>query len=585
MDYIKPPIYLKQSSVFPHYSKAYQESVTTPMSFWDSIARTFLWEKTWSSVFDDERPEQGWFLDGKLNITINALDRHVVGARRNKVALFWSTENGREVTVTYDRLQKRVCQVANALKNLGVNKGDTVLIYMPNTVETIYAMLACARIGAIHVMLHTGLGSKYIRDYVQNVRPRCIFLADIMFSNGKSINLKQVLDKALCEVKYDCPKIVLRRQNPKSELRSKMEFDFHEFMNVEPKWINPEIMHSNDPLFMIFTSKPNAPMDGFVHTHGGYMVGAGYYTKIINDLKESDICWCTSDLSVIEGHTNSVYGTLLNGATVYFREGSLAFPNPDAVWRAVDKHGINILATSPEFLYELKALDTDAASRFDYSTLRLVSVLSDYINHDLYQWIKENLAGNNGAVIDTWFNAELGAPLIGTVLSLDKKPERTGKPYPGVQVQILNQHNQELSHNQQGYLSLSYPIPSMNQTICGIKKSHQQIPKGAIDIIAVKDQDGYITVKDRFKNSLFFGGHWISLDDIEDYLMHIPVLKEVKVWLCNYTEVHNKNICITAKIKRQLVDQNDLKLRLKECLRQEFGNCFSLVITDIRTSS
>jgi len=583
MNFVKTPIYLKQASVFPHYQETYQESIEQPQEFWSQIAESFLWEKKWAQVFDEAHPERGWFVDGKLNITINALDRHVVGAKRNKVALFWTAENGREVAITYDRLQKRVCQVANALKNIGVQKGDAVLIYMPNTVETVYAMLACARIGAIHVMLHVGLGNRYIRDYIQTIKPKCVFVSDVMYHKGVSFNLKQIMDKALSEVYYEGYRIVLRRENSKMELRIQKELDFHDFMNHESKWINPEIVQASDPLFMLFTSQPNATMDGFAHTHGGYMVGAGYYTKIINDLQESDISWSTSDISSIEGHTNGIYGPLLNGSTIYFREGSLAYPSPDAAWRAIDKHGINILSTTPDVLYELKSLDTKAPEEFDHSTLRLVSVLSDMVHTDLYLWIKENLAGINGAVIDTWFNAELGAPLIGTVLALDKKLQSTGKPYPGVHVQIVDEHGQELTPNQQGYLSLKYPIPSMNQTMCGFKKRHHKIPQDAIDVKASIDLDGYITVKDWHKDALLVGDHWVSVEEIEAFLMHIPIVKQVKVWLCNYVENENNSISISATIKNPLGDHSNLIDQLKSTICQEFGCCVAENIAEIRT--
>jgi acetyl-CoA synthetase len=585
MEYIKSPVYLKKSSVIPQYKDSYNASIENPLAFWEDIAKTFLWEKKWQEVFDNNQPTNGWFNGGRLNITINALDRHVVGSRRNKVALFWSTESGEEVTVTYDNLQKRVCQVANGLKSLGVKKGDQVLIYMPNTVETIYAMLACARIGATHILLNAGLGRKFVSEYLKVIQPKCIFLSDILYSGGKKINLKQIMDAALSEVKYSGYRIVHRRQEPHVELRQKTEVDFYDMMNSQPKWINPEIMYSSDPLFMIFTSKPNTPMDGFVHSHAGYMVGAGYYTKIINDFQESDISWCTSDLSTIEGHTNLVYGPMLNGGTIYFREGSLVYPSPDMAWRAIDKHGINILSTTPDILYELKALGCSAAEEFDHSTLRLVSVLSAEVQSDLMLWIKEHLAGQNGAVIDTWFNAELGAPLIGTVLSIDKKLGRTGKPYPGVAIQILDSNNKVLGDNEEGYLSLKHPIPSMNQTMCGVKLHHQKLPQGALDVMATKDHEGYITIKDWYKDSLFIGGHWISTEDIESYLMHIPILKEVKVWLCNYSKNQNKSIAITATIKQPMGGPENLKNRLTHCLTQEFGEFTSMHVSDIRSSS
>ncbi|ACF12932.1 AMP-dependent synthetase and ligase [Chloroherpeton thalassium ATCC 35110] len=532
---IKPPAYLRDAAHIQNYESTYARSIENPDAFWDEIASGFIWENKWTKVCEVQPPYHRWFVGGTTNITLNMLDRHIVGHRRNKVALLWASENGREVVVTYDRLLRRVCQLANALTMSGVRKGDTVLIYMPNTVEFVYAMLACARIGAIHASVHTGLGVQALRERIESVRPKVVFCADATLSGGKVIALKPMLDDALQG--NDCVEkiVVLRRQEPKIELYSGLEVDFYDFLIGMPQWINPEIVESSHPLFVYFTTDAAGAPKGIVQAQGGYMVGSAYYTRIFFDLQDSDILWNTSDLSWITGHTNGIYGPLLNGATLYFREGALTTPNTEATWAAIERHGINILSTMPTTLRILKSFGAAFSEKYDLSTLRLVASTGEPLPAELYSWASEFVAGRNGFVANSWWEAELGAPMLGTLMANEAKLNFVGKPFPGVALEVVQTDGSSAAPNQPGKLAILRPVPTMLSETWQNQEQYSaywsQIPgRFATGDDALKDEDGFFAILGRHDDALIIGGFRIGVHEIEQTLAKHPAVKEAAIF-------------------------------------------------------
>ncbi|NTW49386.1 MAG: AMP-binding protein [Chlorobiales bacterium] len=577
---VSPPIYLRDAAHIKDYDRTYQRSVSDPESFWGEVASKFIWEERWDKVLQFAPPKHRWFAGGKTNITINALDRHIVGQRRNKVALLWTSERGQEVVVTYDRLLRRVCQVANALASAGVQKGDRVVICLPNSVEAIYSMLACARLGAIHVVLSTAMGRQLLRSRIEDARPKVVFYADVTYFEGKVIPLKGVVQDALRGCDSVEKIVVVRRQEPKVELFSSREVDFQDFISGQPQWINPCIVDADHPLFILYTSGTTGKPKGLVHVHGGYMVGAAYLTRVFYDIQDSDIFWNATDISWVVGHTNIVYGPLLNGATVFFREGSLILPDPNAAWKIIERHGINVLSITPGRLKTLMGYRSgpgmDARlDAYDLSTLRLVSLTGEPVSPEVYSWAKEFVAGKNGFVVDSWWQTELASPVIGSLLSYDSRLQRVGKPLPGVLADVVDDSGKSLPPNTPGKLILRRPIPCMVNTVWGsderYKKYWDEVP-GAFSCgdNAFRDEDGYYAVLGRTDDAITVGGYRITVAEVEAIMKAHPYVEEVAA-ITIADAIMGKRVRMCVVLKQGFAPSGHLSSLLYDHIQYELG--------------
>jgi acetyl-CoA synthetase len=473
-----PPEALKRDAHIQDYESVYLHSITFPDRFWGNIASELQWEKTWDKVLDFQPPHHEWFTGGKTNITINALDRHARGEHRNKVALIWTNENDEEEVITYDRLLRRVCQLANGLKSLGVKKGDRVVIYMPLTPEAICAMLACARVGAIHAVIDIKLGLRDLRERIEDCQPTVVICAD-----------------------YIKKLIVDRRQDPKIELDPEREVEFIEFIDTQKQWCEAEIMEAEDPLFILYTSGSyDDRPKGIVHVHGGYMVGVYYLARAFYDIKASDIFWCMSDLSRIVGHSFVVYGPLLNGATVLAREGAIDYPDPGVVWRTVERHGVNILFTTPPAIRKFMEYGDGYIQSEDVSTLRLIASAGELLEPEVHLWAHEHILKGKGFVIDNWWQKELASPVIGTLPIVDAKLGKVGRPLPGVVADVVSlDEGTTVSPNSAGLLILRRPLPYMMRTIWNDDASYraywEKYPNCfTCGDLAFYDEEGYFAV-------------------------------------------------------------------------------------------
>lgn len=572
---ITPPEFLRNGALIHDYDALYHYSVASPERFWETVASELDWNQRWEKVIDFNPPYHKWFIGGKTNITLNALDRHVNSPRRNKVALIWTTESGKEIILTYDRLLRRVSQVANALKSIGVKKGDRVIIYMPLTVEGIYAMLACARIGAIHSVVYAGMGVQALRSRIEDCQAKVVFCSDVTYRAGKMIQLKGIVDDALESCEFVEKVVVLRRQEPKLELSSEREVDFFDFIENQPQYCEAEVMDAEDPLFILYTSGTTGKPKGVVHVHGGYMVGTYYLTKAFYDVKETDIFWSTSDIGWIVGHSYIVYGPLINGATVLAREGAIDYPDPGIAWRTVQRHGVNVMFTAPTAVRMFKKYGAEHVEKYDTSSLRLLACAGEPLNPEAHQWAQENIVGKHGYVVDNWWQTEIAAPVLGTLPAFSSKLGKVGKPMPGVVAEVVSPDGAQVKPNQGGLLIIKRPLPYMMRTIWGdderYRKYWEDFP-GCYTSgdVAFYDQDGYFCVLGRADDVMNVAGHRIGTAEVESaFITHPSVAEAAVVGLPDDVKGERIKGFVVLKAGHQPTD--NLRAVLRDHVRRELG--------------
>jgi len=574
-----PPVFLRRNKL--DYDSTYKASIENPSDFWASIAEQLLWETKWSKVFEFEPPKHEWFIGAKTNITLNALDRHIVGERRNKVALIWSSESGPENYVTFDRLIRRVSQVANALKSIGVKKGDTVLIFMPNTVEAVYAMLACARIGAIHAVIHEKAGARALKTRMEDIEPKVVFCADASYSEAMHFPMKTTLNSALRTCASVEKIVVLRRQSPKLHLTSEREIDFYDFISGQPQFCNPEIVEASHPLFVLYTSSTSGKPKGVVHTHGGYMVGAYYATKTLIDIQDNDVLWNCFHIGSAPGHLFSVYGTLLSGATILMHEGAIDYPSAESFWRRIERHGVNILVSHPSLIQRLHRHGTETMKKFDNSTLRLMLTTGGALSPAQHAWAQKEVVGKIGSVVEMWLQNEIPIPAIGNTLNFPIKVGKVGKAMPGAKFEVRSLDGTESAPNQEGLLVLSQPVPYLMKTIWNNQERYNKYWRhieGCFNTgdLAKKDENGYFNIVGRIDDVMKVSGYRISNAELESTLAEHPVVKEVAVIGLPDANKGEK-VRAFVVLKNPFGVANALEAVLRDYVRHELGE---LVVPD-----
>ncbi len=572
---ITPPSFLRDGAMIRDYESLYQHSISSPEWFWGSIAAELEWTEKWHKVVEFTPPHHKWFLGGKTNITINALDRHAKGALRNKVALIWMTEEGAEHVMTYDRLLRRVCQLANALKSAGVGKGDRVIIYMPLTPEGICSMLACARIGAIHSVVYAGMGVQALRTRIEDSGAKMVICSDVTYRAGKRVSLKSIVDSAVEGLDSVQHIIVHRRQEPLLDLASSREIDFYDFIKGQPQWCEPEIMDSEDPLFILYTSGTTGKPKGVVHVHGGYMVGTYYLSRAFYDIKPTDIFWSTSDIGWIVGHSYIVYGPLINGATVLAREGALDYPDPSIVWKTVQRHGVNVMFTAPTAVRMFMKHGAEPIKKYDLSTLRLVACAGEPLNPEAHQWAQDNIVGDGGYVVDNWWQTEIASPVIGTLPAFDARLGKAGKPLPGVVLAILDAEGNQVPPNTGGTLVLRRPLPYMMRTVWNDDERYKEYWKDfpgcyTSGDVAFYDEDGYYCVLGRSDDVIKVAGHRIGTAEVEGALItHAAVAESAVVGLPD--ELKGERIKVFVVLRAGHEASDTMKSILIDHVRRELG--------------
>jgi acetyl-CoA synthetase len=513
-----------------NFAEAYQRSVKDPEGFWGEYAKRFVWTRPWNKVLEWDGVHHQWFVGGKTNITLNALDRHAHSERRNRAAFIWLGEDGTERIVTYGQLHRMVCRFANGLKSLGVRKGDRVVIYMPLTIEGAVAMLACARIGAIHSVVYAGLGHTALRDRIVDAQAKVIIVGDVGFRRGKTIELKAIVDEAIDTLEF-VEKVVVYARRP-TELNSEREIDFNDLLKF-PADCPAEEMDSEDPLFLLYTSGSTGKPKGVVHVHGGFMVATTYYLENFYDVGDRDIFWCTSDIGWVVGHSYIVYAPLCAGATTLFREGAVDYPDPGTAWEIVERYGVTKMFTAPTALRMFMRYGEAYPAKYDLTSLRVIACAGEPLNPEAWRWAQTYLAGDGkwGYVIDNWWQTELGGPALGTPPTMAVRPGKVGVALQGSEADVVDEQGKSVPPGVGGRLVLRRPYPCMLRTVRGdparYERDWQQIPGCYVTgDVALKDKDGYITVLGRCDDVLNVAGHRIGTAEVESALVSHPAVAE-----------------------------------------------------------
>ena len=516
----------------------YAEADRDPEAFWAKLAGELEWSTPWDTVLDWQPPHAKWFVGGKINASVNCLDRHLRGARRNKAALIWEGEPGERRTLTYFDLYRQVSRFANVLKSLGVTRGDRVALYLPLIPELAIAMLACARIGAIHSVVFGGFSAESLRDRINDSSCRLLVTADGGYRRGQIVALKKVADQAVAGTPSIEHVVVVQRTGAALpvELKAGRDHWYHELMQRAPAQCDPEPMDAEDMLYILYTSGTTGKPKGIVHTTGGYLVGTYATTKMVFDLREEDVYWCTADIGWVTGHSYVVYGPLANGATVLMYEGAPDWPERDRFWSLIEEHGVTVFYTAPTAIRAFMRWGTEFPQRHDLSSLRLLGSVGEPINPEAWVWYYKFIGGERCPVIDTWWQTETGAIMITPLPGITTlKPGSATRPFPGISAEIRTDSGEKIEVGG-GLLALTRPWPSMLRGIYGDpdRYARQYWNKWGSDVYvtgdgAKRDADGYFWLLGRVDDVINVAGHRIGTMEVESALVDHPAVAEAAV--------------------------------------------------------
>ncbi len=532
--YIPDPSY-KEQAWTKDYAQAYKEFLADKAGFWERQAHHLEWFKKWDKVLEWNYPYAKWFVNAKLNITYNCLDRHVNNHRRNKVALIWRGEEGEERIFTYKKLFHEVCRFANGLKKLGVTKGDRVCIYMPLVPEQVIAMLACARIGAVHSVVFGGFGVNALNMRINDAEAKIVITADVTIRRGKTIPLKTIVEEAIINSPSVEKVVVLSREvDQPVELHKELEIDYYELMEGVSAECTPEVMDAEDPLFILYTSGSTGTPKGIVHTCGGYMVGTYYTTLNVFDVKDTDVYWCTADTGWITGHSYVVYGPFAVGATVVLAEAVPDYPDAGAFWKIVEDLGITIFYTAPTTIRMFMRVGEEWPNKYDLSSLRILGSVGEPLNPEAFEWYYRVIGKNHCPVVDTWWQTETGMHMVATMVGEPMRPGFAGKSLPGVVADVVDKTGTPVAPGNGGFLVMREPWPAMLRTVYKNDERYRTywntIPGCYMaGDLAVKGKDGNIMIIGRADDIIIVAGHNIGTAEVESALVSHQAVAEAAV--------------------------------------------------------
>ena len=550
-----------------------------PERFWSEIASEFQWKSPWKQTldYDFSKPEVKWFVEGKLNITENCLDRHLA-TQPNKTAILFEPNDPTEAAqhITYKELHKRVCQTANMLKSNGAKKGDRICIYMPMVAELAIAVLACARIGAIHSVVFAGFSATALAARINDASCSMLLTADGGFRGAKTIALKEIADEALvsCATVNCC--LVLQRTKQEVQWNSVDKWWHEELEKVDDN-CPAEVMDSEDPLFILYTSGSTGKPKGMVHTCGGYMVYTAYSFKNVFQCQPNDVYWCTADIGWITGHSYIVYGPLANGATTVMFEGVPSYPAFDRFWEVCTKHKITHFYTAPTAIRSMEKHPTSLVEKHDLSSLKVLGSVGEPINAEAWHWYDEHVGKHNCPIVDTWWQTETGGILISSLAGVTpQKPTFATLPMPGIQAVLLNDKGDEIKGEGEGTLVIKHPWPSIARTIWGDHERYKNVYFSAYPGYyfpgdgALRDAEGNYRITGRVDDVVIVSGHNLGTAPIENAINEHPEVVESAVVGFQH-DIKGNALCAYVIVRNMGVDSSSIEKEIREEVAKTIG--------------
>ena len=549
-----------------------------PVLFWDEQAKKLSWFNQWTKTLEWNSPFAKWFIGGKINASYNTLDVHQT-TRAKKPAILWEGEDGTNRTITYADLYRDVCKFANVLKSLGVKKGDRVTIYLPMVPELPIAMLACARIGAIHIVVFSGFSATSLRDRIDDSKSKVIVTADVGYRRGNSVNLKEIIDDAINELNFVEHVVVLKRTEVSLLLGTKDKL-WHELMRDSSEECEPEQLESTHPLFILYTSGTTGKPKGVLHGTGGYLTHLNSTFQWAFDIKDSDIFFCTADIGWVTGHSYVVYGPLLHGATEIMYEGVPDYPSMSRIWDIIQRYGVTIFYTTPTALRMFMKFGDSIPNSFRLSSLRLLGTVGEPINPEVWRWYFKTIGKSKCPIVDTWWQTETGGMMLSPLPGLETIPLKPGsatRPIPGTDITVVDEQGNELPSNTKGYLVIRKPWPGMLLTLWGDDEKYKNVYWSKFENnyysgdYAIKDSDGYFWLLGRADDILKVAGHRIGTAELENSLVSHGDIAEAAV--CGIPDEIKGEVIVAFVVLKQNAKKigSILRTELIETIRNGIG--------------
>ncbi len=563
---------------FEEYERIYNEAALDIPNFWAQQAESLDWFEKWHTALEWNEPFAKWFVGGKINISYNCLDRHLTTHRIDKKAFIWEGEPGEQRTLTFAELHRAVCRFANVLKKLGVETGDRVALYMPLVPELAIAMLACTRIGATHTVIFGGFSSDAIRDRVNDCSCKLIVTADGGYRRGREIKLKPIVDDAAVQTPSVENIVVYKRTGSTISMQEGRDHWWHELIETVEDNCPPERLDSEHPLYILYTSGTTGKPKGILHTTGGYLTQVAYTTKMVFDLKDEDIYWCTADIGWVTGHSYVVYGPLACGATVMMYEGAPNYPDFDRFWDIIERHKITILYTAPTAIRAFIKWGEQYPNKHDLSSLRLLGTVGEPINPEAWVWYYTVIGKKKCPIVDTWWQTETGAIMIAPLPgALPAYPGTATRPLPGVIVDVVRKNGESVRDNEGGYLVIKHPWPSMLRTIWGddqrFKQTYWSEFPGSYFAGdgARRDENGYYWIMGRVDDVINVSGHRLGTAEIESALVSHEAVAEAAV-VGRPDELKGQAISAFVTLEGSRAGGEELKEELRKHVAKEIGS-------------
>jgi acetyl-CoA synthetase len=557
----------------------YKKSLDDIEEFWEQEARKLEWSRTWDRVLDWDVPFAKWFPGGMLNASYLCVDRHLKNWRRNKVAIYWEGENGEERTLSYSQLGREVNRLASALKKLGVKDGDRVAIYLPMIPELPVAMLATARIGAIHTVVFSGFSSMALADRVNDTEAKVIITSDGTFRRGKTLQLKETVDAALENTPSIAKVIVVKRTGQEVKMKNGRDLWYHEVIKDAEENVPPEPFESTHPLYILYTSGTTGKPKGIVHSTGGYMVFINSMYKWVFDIQEDSVYWCTADVGWVTGHSSIVYAPLMHGASIVVHEGAPDYPKPDRWWEIIEKYRVTIFYTSPTAIRMFMRYGEEWPRKHDLSSLTILGSVGEPINPEAWMWYFKNIGGERCPIVDTWWQTETGGIMISPAPGIGLIPLKPGSatfPLPGIDTEVVDEKGRPVPSGVRGFLIIKKPWPGMLMTLYKDPERYKQsywsrFPNAYYTgDYCMKDDDGYLWLLGRADEVLKIAGHRLGTMELESAVVSHPAIAEAAV-IGKPHEIKGETIVVFAILRQGYNPSDELKKDLTEHLRKTVG--------------